>query len=156
MSRRCGVPLACCCGSGVFFSAPSPRGNGRFSIDGAVSSITVRPYSCPGSIVACGFLRCRVSFWPTSFGHQVVRKESGFRLHSRKGVNTLVTAMMFCSLKPWLVWLAKESRLDADLHISAIEDVWPRGVVAVLLDEVCARNVRSGFRLHSPKSVSSD
>ena len=71
--------------AGCFFSAPSPLGNGRFSIDGAVSSsISCWAYSRSGSTVACGFLRCRVSLWRTSLGPRVVRKDSGFRLHSRK------------------------------------------------------------------------
>ena len=87
--------------------SPVSLGQGRFSIDGAVSSISVWAHSRSGSTVACGFIRCRLSFLRTSIGHRFVRKESGFRLHSGKGVISLFIAMMFCSLKLWLVWPAK-------------------------------------------------
>ena len=49
----------------------------------------------------------------------------------------LFIAMMFCSLKPSLVWPAKESRLQVGQYPSAIEDVGREAFVAVSLQGMC-------------------
>ena len=96
MSRRCGVPSACCGDRGVFSSASSPLGSVGLGIPGTVhfkGGITTWRLASAVAVLS------------------IVEGSVGLIWVSVATQRCLFVAMVFCSLRAWLVWLAKESRL---------------------------------------------